>query len=468
MNATRLLAISVLALGLASSAGAQQNGAQASTNGATVTIQGTVFDSLSHHPLAGADIMLGGNAPTLTTDSLGHYAASGLAPGIYQVGVFHARLDSLDLALASAPFKAGAGPPTTVDLAIPSAATLIAKHCGRAARPNEALISGKVESVEKKAPIAGADVSLSWTEVTLVTDATPTVARRVAHATTDSSGRYTFCGVPNDVRGSVQASQGLMATAVLPVQIDTTAGSMATKNFFISTEKASTDQKGRVSGVVTQYPSAGEPLEGARVELAGTNLVAQTAKDGTFSLNEIPLGTQLVVVRKVGFTSQSIPVDVLPGTQPRIAVGLSKFVSYLDPVVVTARVNQALKSVGYEDRKRQGLGQYVTAGDIEKHKWPYVTDIIRSRVPGIRLDQSSAGPILSRQRRSQVRGASCVRYFVDDTQWIPISADDINAINPEEVAGIEFYRGNAAPIRYSTVDDCTTVVIWTKTRVGMY
>ena len=445
---------------------AQLPGSQSGSAAATFTISGTVYDSLAGRPLAGADIVLGGNAPALATDSLGHFSATGLTPGVYQVGVFHARLDTLDLALATAPFSAAAGTPNIVNLAIPSAATLISKHCGRPARQNEALISGKVESVENQRPIAGADVSLAWTEVT-ITDGAPSVARKEAHATTDSTGRYTFCGVPKDVRGNVQASQGFLASAVVPVQIDTAMGSLATKNFFVSTEKASNDKRGRITGVVTQLPGDGTPLEGVRVQLSGTDVVAQTEKDGTFSLNNVPLGTQLLTVRKVGFTSQSIPVDVLPGQQPRVAVGLGKFVSYLDPVVVTARVNQALKSVGYEDRKRQGLGQYVTASDIEKHKYAYVTDIIRSRVPGIRLDQSSSGPIMSRQRRSQVRGASCVRYFVDDTQWIPISADDINAINPEEVAGIEFYRGNAAPIRYSTVDDCTTVVIWTKTRVGM-
>jgi hypothetical protein len=443
--------------------GAQQTGAQPTP---TVTISGTVYDSLAHRPLAGADVMLGGNAPPLSTDSLGHFAATGLTPGVYQVGVFHPRLDTLDLALGSAPFSAVAGNPNNVDLAIPSVATLIGKRCGRPARENEALISGRVESVEKMHALAGVDVSLAWTEVTLPLGGAPSVAPREVHVTTDSSGRYTFCGVPGDLKGNLQARHDLVSVAI-PITLAVGSLPIVTRNFFLVTETATSGQRGRATGVVSQAAGNGALVEGARVEVAGTDVVTQTDQRGVFALNNIPLGTQVVVIRKVGFTSQAIPVDVLPNQQPRLTVSLANFVSYLDPVVVTARVDHALKSVGFVDRKRQGLGQYITAADIDRHKYTYMTDIIRSRVPGIRLDRTSAGPILRAPRSSIVRGAACVHYFVDDVRWTSISEGDINAINPAEVAGVEFYQGNATPIQYGTVDDCTTVVIWTKTRVGM-
>ncbi|HUR00321.1 MAG TPA: carboxypeptidase regulatory-like domain-containing protein [Gemmatimonadaceae bacterium] len=467
MIRTQWLALGFLALFVASRIPAQQPGAQSSPS-ATVTISGTVYDSLAGRPLAGADIMLGGNAPPIMTDSLGNFSASGLTPGVYQVGVFHSRLDTLDLALASAPFSAAAGP-NTVNLAIPSAATLIARHCGRAARKNEALITGKVESIETMRPVAGADVSLAWTEVTLPVGGAAQVARKEAYATTDSSGHYTFCGVPGDLNGTIQATAGVLSTPVLPVRVDVEASAVVAKSFFVSRSTPSAGQRGRVTGIVRQAAATGLPLEDARVEVSGTEVLAATDKDGSFALNNVPVGTQLIVFRKVGYASQSLAIDVLPNQQPRLAVALPKFVSYLDPVVVTARVSHALETVGFEERKKRGLGQYVTAADIEKHNYNYMTEIVRSRVPFAQLERRTSGPALIQQRRTTSRGGACVRYFVDDVEWFQISATDIDAINPKEVAGIEFYRGSSTPVRYSSgaVGDCTTVVIWTKTRVGI-
>lgn len=437
----------------------------AAGSSATATLSGTISDSTTGGLLAGADIVIGGSTLSATTDSLGRFEVSGLAPGTYQVGVFHPRLDTLEVALTTAPFAVLAGRRNTIELAIPSARTLIAKRCGRPAGANESLLTGRVLSTDNRRPVA-ASVSLAWTELTITTESGIRADTRLAHATTDSSGRYTFCGVPSDLHGTIQARRDASATAVIPVLLNGGGNALATRNLFVASGTPAAESRGRLTGTVRLEVSTGATLEGARAELTGTSSVAQTDKQGGFALGNLPLGSQLLVVRKVGFTSQAIPVDILPGEPAKVIVAMTKFVSHLDPVVVTARVSQALKSVGFDDRQRQGRGRYVTRADIEKHRYTYLSDIIRNQVPAINLQSSSGGPILSRPGRSIVRGSACVRYFVDDVLWQSVTQNDIDVINPSEIAGIEIYRGNAAPIRYSMIDDCTTVVIWTKTRVG--
>lgn len=455
------LALFVAAFGLQA-----QQPQPAASSSTTATLSGTISDSTTGGLLAGADIVIGGSTLSATTDSLGRFEVSGLEPGTYQVGVFHPRLDTLEVALTTAPFAVLAGRRNAIELAIPSARTLIAKRCGRPAGANESLLTGKVLGTDNGQPVPAASVSLAWTELTITTESGMRADTRLAHASTDSSGRYTFCGVPSDLHGTIQARRDASATAMLPVTLNGGGNALTTRNLFVSSGKPSSESRGRLTGTVRLDGSTGATPEGARAELTGTSSVAKTDKQGSFALSNLPLGSQLLVVRKVGFTSQAIQVDILAGEPAIVTVALTKFVSHLDPVVVTARVSQALKSVGFDDRQRQGRGRYVTRADIEKHRYTYLSDIIRSQVPAINLQSSAGGPILSRPGRSIVRGSACVRYFVDDVLWHSVSENDIDVINPSEIAGIEIYRGNAAPIRYSMVDDCTTIVIWTKTRVG--
>jgi len=78
-----------------------QNGARNSR------IVGVVADSVDGVPLQGAEVIASGVATTVKTDSLGRFTIDSLAPGTYQVGVFHPLLESLGITLATKPFVIG-------------------------------------------------------------------------------------------------------------------------------------------------------------------------------------------------------------------------------------------------------------------------------------------------------------------------------------------------------------------------
>ena len=89
----------------------------------TAQIVGVVIDSLNGRFLSGADVVIEGAKATLVTDALGRFRIDSLAPGTYQIGVFHPLLDTLGITLATPPFHLGADSSSSVLLAVPSAAT---------------------------------------------------------------------------------------------------------------------------------------------------------------------------------------------------------------------------------------------------------------------------------------------------------------------------------------------------------
>jgi hypothetical protein len=60
-----------------------------------------------------------------------------------------------------------------------------------------------------------------------------------------------------------------------------------------------------------------------------------------------------------------------------------------------------------------------------------------------------------------------VQYYVDDMPWQSVTPGDINNfVNGPEVVGVEVYAGPGAPAQYTrSMQDCVTVVIWTKFKI---
>src|SRR6476620_10684215 len=92
-------------------------------------IAGVVIDSLYRQYLSGAKVVIHGVDITLQTDSLGSFKIDTLPPGTYQIGVFHAVLDTLGTGIATRSFHIGPDSATYVVLAVPSAATIDSEVC---------------------------------------------------------------------------------------------------------------------------------------------------------------------------------------------------------------------------------------------------------------------------------------------------------------------------------------------------
>ncbi len=80
------------------------------------SITGVAIDSLNGDFLVGAEVVIEGARLNLTTDTFGRFRADSLAPGTYQVGIFHPLLDTLGLSLATQPFHVGPDSVSVVSL----------------------------------------------------------------------------------------------------------------------------------------------------------------------------------------------------------------------------------------------------------------------------------------------------------------------------------------------------------------
>ena len=445
------------------------NGPPAVPKTGKAEILGVVVDSLHGRYLSGADVVVEGAKNTVQTDSLGKFKIDNLPPGTYQVGVFHALLDTLDIVLLTKPFHVGPDSAGVVVLGVPSAATIIRRECPNQtdSRGNSAVV-GHVNDPETLAPVAGAEVSVGWTELQV---SKAFGIRRTPHLvrdSTDKSGAFRICGLPSSLSASMQARRGSAATAEVPIEIANGPFQVFARTLSLSPADSGTKTgNAAVSGVVVLEGS--NTNAGTRVELTGTDVVAMTNEKGEFTMQNLPSGTKLLLARHLGFGAETAPVELSSRRPQRVTMKLSKFVAVMDPILVTARRTAALDKVGFNRRQKSGFGHYIGPERLQRIHASNVTDILR-QVPGLRVINTAQGEIVESTRgitSIMGGGSGCVQYYVDDMPWESFTPGDVNQfVNGGEVVAVEVYQGAGVPPQYQrAMSNCATIVLWTRFKI---
>jgi hypothetical protein len=468
MGSNRALKL-IVALTLALPAarpGAQQPTA-APTKTGKAGISGVVVDSLNLRYLRGADVIVEGVDATYLTDSAGRFRIDSLPPGTYQVGVFHPLLDTLGISVASQPFRVGPDSTSIVILYVPSAATIIHGACPPHSgdQGNSAAI-GHVMDSETLRPVAGAEVSVTWTEI----EASKQLGiRRIPHVlrdTTNEAGAFHVCGLPSSMSAMLQARKATAVTSDIPISLGDADSELFARTLLLSSANAGTAAgNATVSGRVVLEESATNA--GSRVELVGTDVVALTNEKGEFTMARLPSGSHVLLARHLGYGAATAAVDLSARGPQQVTITLSKFVAIMDPVLVTARLSASLDHVGFNDRKKSGSGYFFGPTQLQAMHATYLTDILR-RLPSLRVTSTGRGTLVRSSRGvNSIRSASCVQYFLDDMPWQSAGPDDINDfVNGNEVVAVEVYQPAQAPAKYSRgLGNCVTVVLWTRFQI---
>ncbi len=446
-RAPRIVAGFALLL-FASPARGQNNPAQAPQAVAPTgkaQIIGVVVDSLHGRYLSGADVVVEGAKTTLQTDSLGKFSLDGLPPGTYQVGVFHALLDTLDITLLTAPFHLGPDSATIIVMGVPSAATLIRRLCPPHTAQGTSAVIGHVNDPESLAPVAGTEVSVAWSQFEVSKDFGIRQTPHLVRDTTDSSGAFRICGLPGSLSASMQARHGGNITGEIPIALGDQLPQLFSRILTLSaTDSAQMTGNAAVSGVVTLEGSATNA--GTRVELTGTEIVAMTDEKGEFTMRNVPSGTRMLLARHLGFNAETVPVDLSSRQPQRVTIKLAKYVAVMDPVLVTARRTLALDKVGFNQRQKSGNGYFMGPERLQRMRAIYLTDILR-QVPGLRV--------------------SYVQYYLDDMPWTSYSPGDVNNfVTGGEIVAVEVYQGPGTPPQYQrSFANCATVILWTRFKI---
>ena len=417
----------------------------ASSKAGKAQIVGVVVDSLNGGYLSGADVVVEGARATVQTDSVGRFKVDSLSPGTYQVGVYHALLDTLGIALATPRFHVGPDSASVVVLAVPSAATIIRGTCPvqPGAKGTSAVI-GHVNDPETLQPVAHAEVSVAWDEIEVSKEFGIRRTSRLVRDSTNRSGVYKICGLSSSLRATLQARRGAAVTAEIPISLGNKSTELFARTLLLSpADSGRNSGNATVSGLVVL--EGGPTNAGTRVELVGTDIVVRTNERGEFTMRNLPSGSHALLARHIGFGAEIVPVDLSSHQEKRVTIKLPKFVAVMDPVLVTARRMSALDKVGFTKRQKSGFGYYIGPERLQNMHAQHVTDII------------GHAPVVFDK---------CVQYWVDDMLYQELDPGDIDYYVPgSEVVAAEVYQNLNTPARYMRFGGCTIVVLWTRLKV---
>ncbi|HEY4954503.1 MAG TPA: carboxypeptidase-like regulatory domain-containing protein [Gemmatimonadaceae bacterium] len=438
-------------------------------------IEGVAVDSLHHSVLRGAILLVEGADANTTTDSSGRFRFDSVPSGLRRISVVHPLLDTVGVTLITAPLQIADGQHLDLVIGTPSPQTLVALKCTpaeRAAGPDAML--GLVRYAEGEEPAVGSEVTLEWTDYDVVGKGLRTTSRRSVAKVSDT-GQFRLCGLPQDLSGLLRASSGRDTTSAIRVHTSSLLGIVGLELPEIGSAKspsgpAAAAVAATTAGVGHAFVTGrvlgpdGRQIAGARLSVGSDSAFALSGADGRFALSNLRAGTRTVSVRSLGFEPADVEVNVSERNPIDITVRLGPVVPVLDPVHITAAfAQQALDRIGFTRRKKTSDGYYLTPEEIADRNETQLPFLL-ARAPTLRVAYYGSHAAIIAHPRGTGRG--CVTYFVDGTPWLGRGIE--NAMSPAEVGAVEVYSAGMAPPEFTRpLQRCETVVIWTKTKLGI-
>jgi hypothetical protein len=213
---------------------------------------------------------------------------------------------------------------------------------------------------------------------------------------------------------------------------------------------------GAVVGVVVNAQTR-EPVEGALVSLRFSVSSARTDSAGRFELPGIAPGPGLMQVRAIGYKVGSWAVRLAEGDTVRDTLPLEPVpVELSDITVNAARDNDWRSADGFERRRAQGDGYFVTEEQLKQQRPLTLVEVLRT-VPGVstQCDYHNCKVWMTRTARG------CTpEYFLDG---FPASFATGPTFPIEHIRGIEIYNDVfSAPIWLQRPNmQCGVIAIWT-------
>jgi hypothetical protein len=480
------------------------SGALAAPQSPIGRLEGTIKGTLASRPIGGVQVLLvrleSDTNLTFSTrvDGRGRFHVDSLPTGHYLVQVSHPTLDSLDMSLPTDRLAIADGRTTRSDLQLPSGAVLRDLVCaGVALGPEKAVVAGRVIDADTDAPIAGAKVVVEWTQITIDRKKHKIeMERRAGSTSTNRLGEYRLCGVPADQGLQVQVQHKERIGAAMHLSVSREEG-VAVRDFSLSMRfaptlaaldsleqllmaRAAADSTiiadaasvGNAASSADTTPGlgltgtailsgtvraalSGQAVSGAEVRVRDARAVTTTDDAGRFVLGGLPPGTQVLVVRKLGYALGEIPVDLRPDMRREESVRLGRAFA-LDSVRVLAK-RPPLAEFEY-NRRTNMFGHFLTLGDIQRSQAKKTSDLLQLLGGYTQMArgryQKNMGVQLGESGSVRCRTANVV---IDGTEF----GWDVNDVVPNQIAGIELYKDAAsAPLKYAGRAECGVIVIW--------
>jgi Carboxypeptidase regulatory-like domain/TonB-dependent Receptor Plug Domain len=266
-----------------------------------------------------------------------------------------------------------------------------------------------------------------------------------------------------------RASGNARPAAFLAVRLTTLAAAAAIA-FTSPSARAAAQQSGTLRGTVVT--SEKKPLPQARISVVGTPLASVADTDGTFRILALPIGSQSIEVKLLGYATTLISVQIEAGRDANLQVALTAIPVELRTVKVNADPPVLPEMRRFAERRARGSGTFFTRADIDRMEARLFTDILR-RVPGMQIETLDGifGPTYSVQTSRNLGtngGRSCqMQFFVNGVPFTSVGELAINHfVSPGEVAAVEVYTGaSQVPPEFNSSmynARCGVVLIWTR------
>ena len=244
-------------------------------------------------------------------------------------------------------------------------------------------------------------------------------------------------------------------------------------------------------GRVVDGASSGQ-IEGAALRLIGADgavaASALTAASGAFSLVAPAAGLYSLSAERIGYASLLLgPFDLPVGAPLEVTVPMRLEAIALDSIAVSVDPTERfLRNMGFYDRRRMGIGQFIDRAKIEETKAQDASDVLERGITGMRMvrkfgfaDLEMRPGVIATLGNAQDQGINCaplvylngmlVAHNTSPSQrpdeW-GVGRFNLENLAASDIEAVEVFAGQAqAPVQFARGSGrCGVVLIWTKRR----
>lgn len=275
--------------------------------------------------------------------------------------------------------------------------------------------------------------------------------------------RFWYQRIPRVEAGKLRGyhEDGAEVVAVTAT-IDTT-DRIAVAQAIVKQENEVRRRVAKLAGTVVD--TLGYPVGEAEVTILGTDRTTNSSRDGSFGIDGLPPGMQIVRVRKVGYKAQYFSIRLSGGQEWDGKVAIKKLPQVLGEVVVVGKYGKPPKyanTAKYDDfyrRRASKVGRFLTREEIDQRAAGKISELLRS-MTGVRIGFTAP------QQSEEISFLNCasvnVGVWIDGQKMTGNVGEILPLITPSDIETIEVYQRQVlVPPEYRD-NSCAAIVMWTR------